>query len=642
MSELFCQDLCTKEKCEQLENNIVYLNGIVSNLVNTVNQLLIQVDSLENQLNNHIDTKVNSDSSLAHQYDPNFLLNLDIKEEQFYYIITSRLTLEGESKEDEIILDKDNDEFDLNAVISGKQLYISLYQQGLDTDIATVDLPFTYQSDFDAHLNTNVNGQSDFAHKYIPVVSVQTNLYDENDIYTLTTKVQIDLEFDQDNVSLPKSNNEINIDGSVAGKYLYLTVATQNDTDTATIYLPIEEEVTNIFNNFGGDMECDLSPVLIAIDTCCEQLKTEIDNNQALIEAVDYKLDLRTGELQTLSELISTKLDFEFSGAALTNLTCDFPRDEDDEIIPTYAASSYDSIPYNFTGFQGIHELLKAIINNQTIIQATACKAVSPPVTVNLDDFLDNLCAEEPLKNEEDFEELELFFDYIKEILLERLDESVTKLLLKRLGSFAGVAGFTVSTTLDWAIGHLIDKALESQNRGLKQICEAIKEPSNDEVVAIIASHRDIPRIEGKKLILHFVSLDNYPKRKQNTSYRAVQVPSPIDNESLDWATHFENIRWVQGNLYCELSLKDENGILYKPSISGFFRDEAAADNTFNKFLELTTLQEASRIYHKRTVSARNILEIETRPYRAFVTYVNDNAQAICELKLRPLEENEE
>ena len=642
MSELFCQDLCTKEKCEQLENNIVYLNGIVSNLVNTVNQLLIQIDSLENQLNNHIDTKVNSDSSLAHQYNPNFLLNLDIKEEQFYYIITCRLTLEGESKEDEIILDKDNDEFDLNAVISGKQLYISLYQQGLDTDIATVELPFTYQSDFDTHINTNVNSQNDFAHKYTPVVSVQTNLYDENDIYNLTTKVQVDLEFDQDNVSLPKSNNEINIDGSVAGKYLYLTVATQNDTDTATIYLPIEEEVTNIFNNFGGDMECDLQPVIIAINDCCEKLKTEIDSNQALIEAVDYKLDLRTGELQTLSQTISNKLDFEFSGQVLTNLTCDFPKDEDDEIIPTYAASNYDSISYNFTGFQGIHELLKAIINNQTIIQETACKAVSPPVKVNLDDFLDNLCAEEGLLSQDNFNDLEEFFDYITDILRTRVNKSVTRLLLKKLGSFAGVAGFAVSTTLDWAIGHLIDKALESQNRGLKQICEAIKEPEETDVVAIVASHRDISRIEGKKLTLHFVSLDNYPKRQQNTSYRAVQIPSPIESSALDWIIHFENIRWIQGNLYCELSLKDENEILYKPSISGFFRDEAAADDTFNKFLNLTTLQEASRTYHKRTVSARNIPKIETRPYRAFVTYVNDNGQAICELKLRPLEQNEE
>lgn len=134
------------------------------------------------------------------------------------------------------------DNYELKAFMSGKELFISLYIQGLDTQVVNVELPFTYQSDFDNHVKTKINEPN--SHSYEPHVFVTSFLSEQQNNYQLTTRVQVDLEFDQDTISLPKYDGTINIDGSYANNFLYLTIATPTDTDTAEIYLPLDEEIT--------------------------------------------------------------------------------------------------------------------------------------------------------------------------------------------------------------------------------------------------------------------------------------------------------------------------------------------------------------------------------------------------------------
>ncbi|MEO0934208.1 MAG: hypothetical protein AAFY21_10785, partial [Cyanobacteria bacterium J06641_2] len=138
-------------------------------------------------------------------------------------------------------------------------------------------------------------------------------------------------------------------------------------------------------------------------------------------------------------------------------------------------------------------------------------------------------------------------------------------------------------------------------------------------------------------LIIHFVTLDNYPKRKSNSSYRPVQIPSPIDIETLDWETHFENLRWEQGNLFCELELQDSEGQKVRPPVSGYFKNESSAFAYFDQVLLLTTLSEYNRKSHSQTNPKRLITEKTTRPYAAFVTYIDESGKAETEKKFKPV-----
>ena len=169
---------------------------------------------------------------------------------------------------------------------------------------------------------------------------------------------------------------------------------------------------------------------------------------------------------------------------------------------------------------------------------------------------------------------------------------------------------------------------------------QVIEETTGD-TITIVASERDLTRIQGRQLILHFVTLDNYPTRERNSTYRPIQIPSPIDEYEYDWERDFEEVRWKQGNYYCELQLKTEDDILVKPSVSGFFENKNAADEFFDTVLLLTTLSEANRKYHEFDVPKRNIPIRETRPYRAFIVSVNDEGKAICETKYIPPIESE-
>lgn len=128
---------------------------------------------------------------------------------------------------------------------------------------------------------------------------------------------------------------------------------------------------------------------------------------------------------------------------------------------------------------------------------------------------------------------------------------------------------------------------------------------------------------------MHFVSLDNYPKRQANSSYRQIQIPGAKDK--YDWKENFKNLRWVQGNQYAEMSL-----VGYKSKVSGWFEDIDAADSYFDKVLSLTTAEQENRSYPKHLNPKANISKRVTRPYRAFIESVNDAGQAICHVKYVP------
>ena len=149
------------------------------------------------------------------------------------------------------------------------------------------------------------------------------------------------------------------------------------------------------------------------------------------------------------------------------------------------------------------------------------------------------------------------------------------------------------------------------------------------DVVSIVASDRDARYIKSQVLILHFVTLDNYPKRAKNSAYRQVQIPAP--KESYDWLEDFDSLRWYQGNLYAELHFQEN----YVP-VSGFFENETRANQYFDAVLTLTTATQKDRVIYKHYSPNTNILVRETRPYRAFIKSVNELRQAVCHATYRP------
>ena len=160
-----------------------------------------------------------------------------------------------------------------------------------------------------------------------------------------------------------------------------------------------------------------------------------------------------------------------------------------------------------------------------------------------------------------------------------------------------------------------------------KMQCEL--EPT--EVVSIVASDRVIARADGKILVLHFVQLDNYPKRTRGSTYWQVQIPAAKNEDNYIWENDFENLRWQRGNCYAELRFNE-----FKNSVSGFFANKAAANNYFDAVLDLTLATEKNRVYSEHKSPKTAIVEQETRPYRAFVETVDSAGRAICLIKFVP------
>ncbi|MEY2832276.1 MAG: hypothetical protein RLZZ574_1534, partial [Cyanobacteriota bacterium] len=158
---------------------------------------------------------------------------------------------------------------------------------------------------------------------------------------------------------------------------------------------------------------------------------------------------------------------------------------------------------------------------------------------------------------------------------------------------------------------------------------------STNEVVSIVASDQVIAYAKGKLLVLHFVQLDNYPKRARGSTYWQVQIPAALDEYV--WKDDFEDLRFERGNKYAELHFNE-----FKTRVSGFFASEAAANDYFDKVLDLTTATEKNRVFSKHKTPQTSVVQQVTRPYRAFIERVNANGRAECLIKyMPPIEEDE-
>jgi hypothetical protein len=252
------------------------------------------------------------------------------------------------------------------------------------------------------------------------------------------------------------------------------------------------------------------------------------------------------------------------------------------------------------------------------------CKAIEPIDQIKLQDLY-QFCDDSGIDRADYPEGDSGFRDY----------QDAVKAYLQALLNETKYAPLIDSTTGDillsapkyWITNILADFSLIQSKINQKKLCSLnIDEP---DVVSIVASPKVVTNVDGKVLILHFVTEANYPKRARGSNYRQIQIPGA--KTEYIWELDFANLRWNQGNQYAELVLNE-----YRATVSGWFANQSAADTFFDAVLALTIGTEKNRKYPKHKFPRTDIQAQITRPYRAFIESINDQGQAVCHVKYVP------
>ncbi|MGL5876948.1 MAG: hypothetical protein ACRC2V_04070, partial [Xenococcaceae cyanobacterium] len=175
--------------------------------------------------------------------------------------------------------------------------------------------------------------------------------------------------------------------------------------------------------------------------------------------------------------------------------------------------------------------------------------------------------------------------------------------------------------------------ALSNQVRAFHTGSCALEDAANEVVVGLVANEKYLLRVTGEQLVLHFVTQENYPKRRSGSNYRPIQIPAPL--AEYDWNTHFENMRWEAGNQYAEMRL-----VNWKNPISGWFANKTAAESFFNYLKDyiLDPNTEVDNIVIPEHSNPKTNIPVQTwRPYRAFhMSAPTNENQTTCLNKYYP------
>ena len=360
------------------------------------------------------------------------------------------------------------------------------------------------------------------------------------------------------------------------------------------------------------------------LKNCCDELINLISNNfNDLNNKINNLEDAILNDIGQVKEVVT----IDVSGGINSSYQCEFPLDENDNPLPTYAESIKQEISYSGVGLAGLHENLKVINANLDAIHTDICKAVDPLSSINIDDLY-KFCDTSAIKREDygsDQAGQTAYEAAVQQYLNDLFEASkYNYLLAQATGNTLIEAPNNITTEI------LTDFSLIQAKINNTDICNIeIPEATQSDVVAIVASDKAIPRVKGRQLVLHFVTFENYPTREPGSSYRPIQIPLP--KESYEWETDFQGLVWEQGNCYARLYFEEAVGY-----VSGFFNGEGGANAFFDAVLSLTTATEANRVISKHSTPKTNIPIRPTRPYRAFIVEANDQGKAVCHTKYVP------
>ena len=577
-----CPDLCTAAKCQELEARINVLESDFA------------------LLKASFDAHIKQEIPEAHQYKPKVRVNNVIEDNT---LITD-VSVDSESDFSEVPLTFDPFvTFDIFPISDNQYEFKVQVNGNNDSDILTLDnnedildvtVGLTSQDEVEVSIQLNDKSASDST--ILPNSNVSLDVFDNTDESALI-KAQVGKDSDEDIIFFPEQKHiesNLSLSASYRSDILTITVADGESQDSTEVFIDAE----NIINNRGGEgMSCD-------------------------------NLDLKLDDIIRLLQLVLQHVSIEIIGKANSEYKCEFPSDDNDNLISTYAESIVVEKDYQGIGLSGIHENLKLIHQNLDSLHDDVCKSVDPISTLTVDDLF-QFCDKSGI-NRTDFDDNSIGQDKYDQAINDYFKEQIADTKFADLAEKA-IEGKLITAPNNYIVPLLIQFALVQGAITNQEICNL--EPTD--IVSLVASPKYVTNIDGKVLVLHFVSLDNYPKRQRNSSYRPIQIPGA--KEEYNWEEHFENLRWEQGNQYAELMLKG-----YRARVSGWFKDKVAADSYFDQVLELTIAEEENRNYPERKHSRTNISTQITRPYRAFIESVNDQGQAICHVKYVPVIEEKQ
>jgi len=518
---------------------------------------------------------LSQDIPLAHDYDPPppSVLFDIFPLPNGSYVL--KVTVDGASDQDTLSLTAPSVLFDIFPVDDNKYDFKVTVNGETDSDTLVIPPP---------SVSFDISSQQE--DKYDFKLTVNDETYEDSLTVTHPT-------LEPEEPEAPQSDLDIN--GSYFDGDLTITVSNGNSTDSVQINIP-QNNSTTIVNN--------------------PNIETEIDNIKDILEQCCNDISAILNLLYNVRDEVTISV----SGDSY-NIICteeEYKQQQDSPLIVPKTEITAQTI--NGNGLQGIASLISDLTTKVKEIDHRTCISQAPNF---------NFTSELPLSCEAALQN-----QTIEDYIAANPNLSWLQFLIDELRN-NGVTGNNLKINNNYHIYliYMLHLIHEQQKNIIAPVCEL----ESQDTVAIVASDRVINRVRGKQLILHFVTLDNYPKRQANSSYRPVQIPSPIPNDQLDWMTNFESLRWHQGNLYAELELQNSSGDKINPPVSGFFENIAAADSYFNAVLGLTTFSEYNRKYHPNTSPPKVIPVQETRPYRAFVTFINSSGKAEVETKFQPI-----
>lgn len=268
-----CANLCTAEKCQELENRINKLEQIVEQLKeinifgflaneklnievkNAFNTSTESVDLSEfctdERLDKHIDTEINFPSILAHEYNP--------PEPEPY---TPTVTVEVNSTGNQDNIKTFEITVEVDSVVGSDTF-------GIEIPEIPEPEPYTPNLQFDIF----PIGQDQYVFK------VLLDGTTAQDTLTITHPKLPEPE----PIPEPEPSN-LKIGGSYYDEILTLTISDGESSDSTSISIPIDDITSSII--FNTQMECDLTPVLAILDEhsiVLEDIKKKTENNYQIL-----------------------------------------------------------------------------------------------------------------------------------------------------------------------------------------------------------------------------------------------------------------------------------------------------------------------------------------------------------------------
>ena len=278
-----CENFCTVEKCQELEQliqelelKIILLESQISDLSNLVNNhldlnipqahkyepsVLVDVFELANQtaiIKVSVDGNSDEDTLLLPTFEPDVLV--DVFEQDNSAVI--KVSVNGDSDEDTLLFSNNDQHIESNlkgsAILTGDTLLISI-ADGESQDTFSVNLPYLTEQDLPpteqlpVNLELSIEGNtlnaavdvgdySDWAFVELPEINLPVNLELGIEGNTLNAAVDVGDYSDWAFVELPIFEPEVLVDVFEQGEgTAVIKVSVNGDSDEDTLFLPTFE-----------------------------------------------------------------------------------------------------------------------------------------------------------------------------------------------------------------------------------------------------------------------------------------------------------------------------------------------------------------------------------------------------------------